>query len=360
MDIEQNGQNETALWALDAEPSTGSTPAAEPATPPEVTPPPEQAPPQVPKKSRSKRNVIIGCVAAVTVIAGALIAWLLLQPQETKVIATPEKAITKPADSAKIIISKINTAVSDNLIKQYPALAADKNDPEKTGSEISPSFKVKGAEYYVTINKTHSLTYTVPEAKDTANKPDNQELVKAIIKQAGLTFDANDYKQTDESLFGTEYQSDTVVCTVSPPEDMPVNVNCADKADFTATSLAVKPLVEAYLASKEFKGTGYTDDIYSSLSIKDSSVTGYQNATMSVSSRQSIGGAALLFYRQTNTDWKFFTGTQNILLCSAYTTADERSAFYDSTCATSDDSPTTVGEYASSAAGKEKVKEPAS
>lgn len=346
MDTEPANQDDTDnkdLQAMDVEPATGGAPDQVPdiqsatADSPDVPPQfPVSTPPKKPR--HLLRNLIIGLVVLIVLAIAAVVVWKSIQPKSVA-NQSPATAV-QTDDTAQSIVAKITTAITDKSSKNYQESQVQQTSPFTSPLAVSPSYKVPGANYYVTIDKAYGITAT--DSVNSADTTVNQTFTKAIIDQAAATLTSNHYIKTSTTAYSTEYQSDNVVCSVSTPDSLPVSVTCANQSDYKSTSDAVKPFAAAYTASPDTNSVDQADNIYTAPIIKNSSVAGYKNAALSISSRQAINGAVLLFYQHGTANWQFFMITQNELNCNQYHTTDEQSAFADEKCINSSGNEVTV------------------
>jgi len=339
---------------LNAEPATGvsAAPVATAPSPitqdplsqnsqPLTTPPTTTPPVNGPKKSHTKRNIIIAVVVLGLLIAGTITAIMIFStPKKDTGRKFASQAVT-PLDDAQGMITKLNTALTDSSNTGYQNPRISFTSPTSTPPATGPSYQVKDTDYYVTTAQAYGLT--IQKTVDTNNETGvDTVFTQGIIDQVTATLVSNKYNKTTELASGVEYQSDAVICTVSDANSIPIYVICANKNAYTKVSSDAKPLVAAYRGSNAGDTSG---SVFSAPIIKSSSVDGYQTANINIWSRQSAGGAVLVFYRKNNSDWKFFTITQNELSCSKYNTDDLKAAFADEPCMSDSNVDTTVKNY---------------
>lgn len=332
-------QIETA--APTSSPVAQDTPSAVPQTPQPQFDPPIVTPPNVPKKSHKKRNIIIAVVVLLLLAAGTVAAVMLFSTPKKDTAKKSTTETTKPLDDAQGIVTKINTAITDTSKDTYQNPQVSFISPTSVQPAVSPSYQVKGADYYVVTNQAYGLN--IQKTVDTNSETGvDTVFTQGVIDQVTAALVDNKYNKTTELSSGSEYQSDAVICTVSGAESIPIYVTCANKNTYAKVSSDVKPLVTAYRASHSDSSS---EDIFSAPTIKNSSVDGYQTASVGVASRQGIGSAAALFYRKGTDEWKFFNFTQAELSCSEYNTTDLKAAFADQSCISDNKTDTTVKEY---------------
>jgi len=323
-------------------PVVQNTPPPVPQTPqPQFDPPMATPPSNLPKKSHKKRNIIIAVAVLLLLTAGTVAAIMLFSAPKKDTAKKSTTDTTKPLDDAQGIVTKINTAVTDTSKDTYQNPQVSFTSPTSTQPAISPSYQVKGTDYYVVTNQAYGLN--IQKTVDTNSETGvDTVFTQGIMDQVTATLVGNKYSKTTELASGVEYQSDAVICTVSGTESIPMYVTCANKNAYAKVSGDVKPLVTAYRASHSDSSS---EDIFSAPTIKSSSVDGYQTASVGVASRQGIGSAAALFYRKGTDEWKFFNFAQAELNCSDYNTADLKAAFADQPCISDSKTDTTVKDY---------------
>lgn len=323
-------------------PVVQNTPPPVPQTPqPQFDPPMATPPSNLPKKSHKKRNIIIAVVVLLLLAAGTIAAIMLFSAPKKDTAKKSTTDTTKPLDDAQGIVTKINTAITDTSKDTYQNPQVSFTSPTSAQPAISPSYQVKGTDYYVVTNQAYGLN--IQKTVDTNSETGvDTVFTQGIMDQVTATLVGNKYSKTTELASGVEYQSDAVICTVSGTESIPMYVTCANKNAYAKVSGDVKPLVTAYRASHSDSSS---EDIFSAPTIKSSSVDGYQTASVGVASRQGIGSAAALFYRKGTDEWKFFNFAQAELNCSDYNTADLKAAFADQPCISDSKTDTTVKDY---------------
>jgi len=343
---------------LSAEPATGSgapietaAPATSPvaqSTPPPVsqTPQPQFDPPiatplNAPKKSHKIRNIIIAIVVLLLLAGGAVAAVMAFSTPKKDPAKKAAIQDTKPLDDAQGMVTKINAALMDSTKTTYQNPQISFTSPTSTPPATSPAFQVGDAGYYTMMNQAYGLTIQKTVATNSETGVDTV-FTQGIIDEVTATFTSSQYHKTTDLTSGAEYQSDTVICTVSGADSIPIYVTCANKNAYTKVSSDLKPFVTVYHAGNS---DDTSESVFSAPNIKSSSVDSYQTATVSISSRQGVGGAALLFYRKGSENWKFFKATQDELSCSEYNTDDLKAAFADEPCVSDTNTDTTVKSY---------------
>lgn len=324
-----------------ASPVTQNTPPPVSQTPQPQFDPPIATPPNAPKKSHKKRNIIIAVVVLLLLVAGAVAAIMLFSTPKKDTSKKSAAETTTPLDDAQGMVTKINAAITDSSKDTYQNPQVSFASPTSAQLAVSPSYQVKGTDYYVVTNQAYGLS--IQKTVDTnAETGVDTVFTQGIMDQVTATLVSNKYHKTTDLASGVEYQSSAVICTVSGTDSIPMYVTCANKNAYTKVSDDVKPLVTAYRASHPDSSS---EDIFSAPTLKSSSVDGYQTASVGVSSRQSVGSAPALFYRKGTGEWKFFNFAQSELSCSAYNTDDLKAAFADTSCISDSKVDTTLKDY---------------
>lgn len=322
-------------------PVAQNTPPPVPQTPQPQFDPPMATPANTPKKSHKKRNIIIAVIVLLLLVSGAVAAIMLFSMPKKDTTKKSATETIKPLDDAQGMITKINAAITDSSKDTYQNPQISFTSPTSTQPAVSPSYQVKNTDYYVVTSQAYGLN--IQKTVDTNSETGvDTVFTQGIVDQVTATLVGNKYNKTTDVASGTEYQSSTVICTVSGTDSIPIYVTCANKNAYAKVSNDVKPLVTAYRASHSDSSSG---DVFSAPTIKSSSVDGYQTASVGVASRQGIGSAAALFYRKGTDEWKFFNFTQAELNCSDYNTDDLKAAFADQPCISDSKTETTVREY---------------
>lgn len=328
--------------APESSPVAQNTPAPVPQTPqPQFDPPIATPSFNKPKKSHKKRNIIIAVVILLLLVGGTIAAVMAFSTPKKDTTQKSAAQDTKPLDDAQGMITKINAALTDNTKSNYQNPQISFMSPTTASPAVSPSYQVKDTDYYVVVSQAYGLN--IQKTVDTNSETGvDTVFTQGIVDQVTAIFASSHYNKTTDLASGVEYQSDAVICTVSGTDSIPIYVTCANKNTYAKASGDVKPFVAAYRASNS---SSTSEDIFSAPTIKSSSVNGYQTATVGVSSRQSVGSAAALFYRKSTDTWKFFKATQAISSCSEYNTDDLKAAFADEPCVSDTNTDTTVKAY---------------
>lgn len=324
-------------------PVTQETPPPVPQTPqPQFDPPIATPPLNAPKKSHKKRNIIIAVVVLLLLAAGTIAAIMLFSTPKKDTAKKSTADTAAPLDDAQGIVTKINTAITDTSKDTYQNPQVSFTSPTSAQPAVSPSYQVKGTDYYVTTTQAYGLN--IQKTVDTNSETGvDTVFTQGIMDQVTATLVANKYNKTTEFASGIEYQSNAVICTVSGTDSIPMYVTCANKNAYAKASTDLKPLVMAYRASNP---AGNPDTVYSLSTIRSSSVDGYQNAVVSVGYRQSNGGGGgAFFYRKEPGDWQFFKQSQSAFSCSEFNTNDLKAAFADESCVSDTNTNTTVKDY---------------
>ncbi|HSW92659.1 MAG TPA: hypothetical protein VLH14_02110, partial [Patescibacteria group bacterium] len=209
---------------LNTEPATGpgapvnpvvtappaSSPIAQntqPQTPqPQFDPPIATPPLNVLKKSHKKRNIIIAAIILVLLAAGTVAAIMVFSTPKKDTSKKSTAQTTKPLDDAQGMITKINAALTDSSNTGYQNPQITFTSPTSTPPAASPSYQVKGADYYVTTTQAYGLNVqkTVNTTSETGV---DTVFTQGIVDEVTATFTSSQYNKTTELSSGIEYQS---------------------------------------------------------------------------------------------------------------------------------------------------------
>ena len=310
---------------------------------PTPTPPP-QGPyndqpsfaPQPPQKGHGHKGLIATIITLAILLLGALgfIAYLLyLQPKPAPETATTPTTSdtddTKKSGDADKVIASIRAALTETILPSYKE--ATIND-----GTTSPAYKEKDAQFSVAGTNGYSLSIDpspVTGYDEKATKAVQDGIINTLGSKSRFTVKSTEWSKT--------YQDDTVICEVSIGS-APINVSCANVADYAQAIEKAKPFAAAFFASEVGKEYG-TGLLISNITITQKA-GGYSRAVIALGNTQNpIGGFAGLFYAK-DSNWTYFKGTQAIMLCADYNTYDIQASFEGYPCFASSEStePTTV------------------
>ena len=142
-----------------------------------------------------------------------------------------------------------------------------------------------------------------------------------------------------------KYESTDAICGInyyldSAEANKPVFLTCALKASYEPTAQAVKPLYAVYREANKDSQYITEDSRLGSPKIEPSKNEGYKTAEAAIYGEASPTGAVGLFYQTPDGVWHYFPGTQSVLPCSAYDTADLKKAYVGQKCYLTDDAAT--------------------
>lgn len=288
-----------------------------------------QSQPPTPEKKRSKKLLlaILVPLAVILIAGGSVAAFFFFWPKDsatTSVDSTPQHSghnEEEMVDLARPLMDKIRKKVTTDLKATYPTMT----DTLEEGS--SPPYLVDGYEYRFAGDFGYASSFLVQTSTPDFSTDQKfaeavNEIARTLLKEEGLTL-----KNTTDNE--EEYQSDTLICGIGA-NSVPAYIRCADIWEYQMGIAATKPFADAYFASQ----TNITDKslvVLGTPVIKDSKNSSYKTATVSISGYDSVGGAAGLFY-SVNGEWKYFVSAQSIQLCSAYNTAELKTAFEGEAC----------------------------
>lgn len=251
---------------------------------------------------------------------------------------TPAVQTTIPATQPIVQPQDIIEKIKSNWESKYTLLNIDENNhPEINELSIrlyegGPVYKVDGFNFYADYDGGVSLDvmphdpnptdYGVPKTADTVLRKE----IASIYKDFGLLKtetrgDKNNSTDTDI------YTGKGLICTIQTPTSgtSANNAQCGLIDAYKEMAEKIKPLADV------IPNMNASSTVFSNLKITNSSVNGYQNASVGVGNINGGGGVALL-YKKDSSSWMYFTTTQEMLPCSGYNTIDIRNAFKGESC----------------------------
>jgi hypothetical protein len=278
-----------------------------------------------------------------------LSVWFLVDFRKDKVVSLGENTgdifhdvtgLEKQSSSEVSTLQPedIIAKVESELGKKWTLWRDDENSlPLKDGElrvsvgEGSPIYKVEGANFYVSYKGGVTLQVTT-FVEDKLDSPvpttaDTQLRLEIADIYNGLGFVKSETIGSKEDGFSTDiYVSQGLICSIeSPNSGIGTNTaSCGLLEEYKKEVERIKPFAEIIPNVDESK-------LLTNLAISDSSVSGYQSASLSINSITG-GGHVELLYRKIPDSWVYFTGTQAVLPCSMYDTLDLRSAFQGNPC----------------------------
>lgn len=279
--------------------------------------------PEPPQKPGAPKGLIVTVILLAILLLGAIgfIVYMFYsqpKPVEEKKTDTTTSETTeasKTGDADKVIAS-IRTALTEKIVPTY------KDTSFETGT-TAPFYKAKDEAF--AVGGTFGFSLSVDPAPtgydEKANKAVQDVIVDTLSSKSRFTVTNNEWSSL--------YQDETVICNLIT-NGAPVNVSCANIADYKDSIAKAKPFATAYLNSAD--GKKYGEGITLGNITITQKTGGYSNAVVSMGSTLSpVGGYAGLFYGKDG-NWTYFRGTQAFINCSDYNTYDIQASFEGDAC----------------------------
>ncbi len=296
------------------------------------------APPPTPKKS--KKGLILTIAGLILVLLiGVGIGYLLF----TKAMPKAQKDTSQKSVEEAPVVQKtpdltpedVITKIKSTYAAKYTLLDLEKNNQPKEGemsvrlSQESPAYKAEGYNFYTSYDGGSTLMMMLYDPSTDYELPtEGDTTLRTEI--AGIYVDFGLEKKESRSNTGDNidvYLGKGLICTIESPS-APASgsgASCGSIEAYSAAAAKAKPFVDILPDAT-------SSTIISGLKISDSKVSDYQTAQASIGSVGGFGGYAALYYKKDPGAWKFFTGTQQTLLCSSYNTTDLRNAYKGERC----------------------------
>lgn len=304
------------------------------------TPPPYNVEPA--RKKRPTKALVICLIVIVVLGIGAALAWYFLS-HDTKtmpqVSISHEKSAApsspQPALTKNQLIDGTKEAVEQHVATTYPAMKLMRQTAE------GPGYRVAGTDFYTIVQNNPQLTVLTNTTTDDAASLAAVKAASEYLTSKGLT------QTTSIALASysvTDFQSSDAVCSITTQQSTAVDVRCGDKKDYTQTASQLKALVEL-VRSAPIPYGAYGDELAMSIEQEKASQTpGYQLVQIAVSLHSNpLGGGTNVFaYKKDAGNWTYFTASEEIMLCKAYTTTELRAAYKGESCVDAKGNTTTV------------------
>lgn len=294
----------------------------------------------------NQKSLIVILGVAVVLLAGTTVYLVTINNTSQSVPAsrvaqqtmpTPAVQTTIPATQPIVQPQDIIEKIKSNWDSKYTLLNIDENNHPKINElnirlyESGPVHKVDGFNFYTDCNGGSSLyviphnpnptDYNIPKTADTVLRKE----IASIYKDFGLLKtetrgDKNNGTDTDI------YTGKGLICTIQTPTSgtSANNAQCGRIDAYKEMAEKIKPLSDVIPNVN-------ASTILSNLKITNSSVSGYQNASVGIGNING-GGAVALLYKKDSSSWMYFTTVQEMLPCSAYNTIDIKNAFKGESC----------------------------
>lgn len=281
--------------------------------------------PVVSATSRTLPRWALSLFALLVLAGGGVAAYTLTRPdsvpEQSKQVTTIKKSTAKaPASTSTDImalLTEAKTAIGSGTVNtEY----------------VSPDYMVPGSDFYAVGRKedSHSLVARLPEAQ---LKPTAAKLETLLVSKK---FQKSSQQVKDGYYPLVKYESDDTFCGINyyadlSDTDKPLYLACALKTSYLNTSTVQKPFYQAYRESSS--AAMLTEDNRLGYPKTTTSKTpGYKTAELSLYGEASPTGAMGLFYMLPDNTWHYFRGTQQILPCTEFNTADLKKAYLGTGC----------------------------
>jgi len=278
-----------------------------------------------PKKSRKTLYKVLISVGVILFVAlGVVLAFYLTTGSNIKI-----REVTSLSETGDLLKDSIND--SDKFTANI----------QETSVPTSVIKRINEKVWAAVDDKSSVLTVNSLRDKNTLNETDYNRVIKAMksggLKEVNTTSSlASDYSSS--AVSAKFFESDFIVCNLrnAPILDIKITnsnnleVNCANKSDFSKNTQEIMKFADAYLAKK----TSDKDLVFSSPNAQKSSVDKYQNALLNVAELDFAQISKGMFYQEPGKNWSFLTITTNIngLSCSEYSTEASMNAFVGYNC----------------------------
>jgi|GEM_PF-1686935 len=274
------------------------------------------------KKSHKKRNIFVAVLLVVLLVGGGAAAYYLNRPEPVKEQATVKKearaTIKEDTTVAEALVSEIRNDIGGQLVSE---------------GNTSPPYKPDGYGYYVRSSTEYEAK--VERIKDKAENA--LQAIRNKLIEKGYT-ESVTQDVSDSGMYEADFTGTYALCYVymisglnaADPKGSSAGLTCADIESYETTAKQMEPFATAYEVTSSYSSAEPT--LYTNLRASKSSVSGYERATVGISGIVGAGGFAGLFYKTPSMDWKFFTGTQEIVPCDAYSTDDIKKAYLGEPC----------------------------
>lgn len=304
---------------------------------------PSPIPTEQPKPKKSHKAIIYAIVAVLLVGGGIAGGWQLFgrddgtSSQQTQTSTTKNATATKTTPAVATlqpedVTNKIKTtlAAQYTLVDPSTVTKLQSGQISVTAQASSPAYKTTGYNFYNTYagGSTLYLTSyyvsggTLPTAAETAIRTEVAKIYADFGMQKTTT-----YGSADASDISNVYIGKGLICTIDDPSNAgsPTTASCGLITAYKDAAAKVKPFADVITDLS-------SSTILSVPAVKNSSVSGYQTASINSGNIGGMSGHADLFYRKTSGSWQYFVGTQSEIGCEKYTTTDLKNAYKGEAC----------------------------
>lgn len=286
------------------------------------------------KQVRAMRKGLVGLIiflVALALVAGGLLTYMYLLKNNPS-LGTPSTDTSQTEQNtsitAKSLIAKAKVLMRGDVKEKTLS-----NDDSLVSNVFSaPPFRPKGYNFSV----HPSIDYGFASSGNKNTVTGDMVYIQKVLVDNGLSEKILD-PGSDVGQFAANYESASIICILTDQKPSDPNgiysttIGCANISDYLANAAMLRPyfIVYASQARTDTSKTLLGTPIYQA-----SRTPGYSIATVAISGSEygGVGGFAGLFYVTPDNSLHYFKGTQNILPCSDYTTADLQKAYLGEQC----------------------------
>ena len=275
------------------------------------------------KTKRRSRPLLVALLSLLLIglgAAAALYAYKMYEP--IPATDTDQETATQTEPKNNVLTAK---QVIERVAKDY-----EKSDPD-----LVQPIKVAGYDYYVSAKADNSVK------KSVAYNESSVETASIARELKAMDFSEKVTQAGDESTDTiTDYAHSDVVCRLittrtyhNPTGNHIVNLNCEDMSTISKLAEQYK---DFYAVLPKENSEGVTTAFFGAPAIEASKTEGYHRATLGVGGvidgKAGPGGVAQLFYKTPDGKWHYLTGTQQLVFCDRFDTADKKKAYLGERC----------------------------
>jgi hypothetical protein len=291
--------------------------------------------PVKPAKETNKRLVaLITAIIIIVLIAGGLAIYTFLLHSNPS-LSTSTTPNTPPVSTLEKLTAKTLVAKAKVVMKGDAKETGLNADGTPYNVFSAPPFQPTSYNFSVRADKEYGFGSYGTKSVITSDLTAIQKVL-TDNNLKGTVLDPG----SDVGEYAAQYESADIVCSVSdqkPSNQSATNTNysttlgCADKSSYLTNAAMLRPYFIVYASQSQFDST---HTLMSTPTLKVSKTAGYSTSTVAISGSVygSVGGFAGLFYVTPDKVLHYFTGTQNELPCSKYSTDDLKKAYLGEQC----------------------------
>lgn len=302
------------------------------------------------KTKNSQQGFSIVEILIVMIIIGVIgtVAWSVLNrqknAQDKQINSSQATKLAKAQNVAVLQPEDVTDKIKSGYESQYKLV----NNQPKQGEMIirlskhAPVYKAEGYNFYTDYDGGSSIDLmvgpvnwasdTVPREADTTIRTE----VANIFKGFGLTKTGANGRVGDGTATDV-YTGKGLICTIEVPTSptSSTEASCGRIDAYKETAAKTQPIASVLPDAGQ-------STVLVNLKIADSTVSGYQRASVGRGSIDRGGSSVALLYKKNNDPWVYFKNVQQALACSEYNTIDIRNAFKGEACYGANDVSSTV------------------